>query len=158
MENSVHIAVLTMMDMLCPSAQLNQYKMHITFYALVRRYYKHATAGNYKKNIAEIYGQNLSNCFVYYMIIHYLVDSAEDQLNRPFLQYSFSGKPYGVVQKSHGNSKSTKSFVHTTLSTLQKLKDCRKGSYQTPKQAISTVTNQKGGIVNSKRVGDIPRN
>ena len=30
-ENGVHIAVLTMMDMLCPSAQLNQYKMHITF-------------------------------------------------------------------------------------------------------------------------------
>ena len=39
-------------------------------YALVRRYYRHTTAGDYKKTIAEIYGQHLSNCFVYYMIIH----------------------------------------------------------------------------------------
>ena len=30
-------------------------------YALIRRYYKHATAGDYKKTIAEIYGENLSS-------------------------------------------------------------------------------------------------
>ena len=34
-------------------------------YVLIRRYYKHATAGDYKKTIAEIYGGNLSSyCFV----------------------------------------------------------------------------------------------
>lgn len=127
--------------------------------ALIRRYYKHATAGDYKKIIAEIYGENLSShCFVQCQLFIDLADSAGDQLNRAFLLYSFSGKPHTVLQKSHGNSKSTKPFVRTTPSTLQKLKDCWKDTYQTPKQVISSVTNQTGGIVNSKRVGDIPRN
>ena len=42
-------------------------------------------------------------------------------------------------------------------STLQKLKDCRKKG-QTPKQAISAITNEKGGIVNMKSAGEVPRN
>lgn len=96
--------------------------------------------------------------FTLFLVVTYLLtDSAGDQLNRAFVQYSFCGRPHSVLQKPHGNSKSSMPFVRATPSTLQKLKDCCKNS-QTPKQAISNVTNQKGGIVNSKAVGDIPRN
>lgn len=72
------------------------------------------------------------------------------------MQYSFCGNPHVIVQKPHGNSKSSKPFIRTTPSTLQKLKECCK--HCQPKQAVSTVTNVKGGVVNAKVVGDIPRN
>ena len=73
------------------------------------------------------------------------------------MQYSFSGKPHPILQKSHGISKSAKPFIRTTPSTLQKLKECRKTN-QPPKLAVSTVTKEKGGIANAKAIGDIPRN
>jgi len=85
------------------------------------------------------------------------VDPSGDQLNRGFVQYTFIGKPHPVIQKPHGNCKSSKPFVRTTPSTLQKLKDSRKANKQ-PKQAVSEVTKQKGGIVNTKAIGDLPRN
>ena len=84
-------------------------------------------------------------------------DSSGDQLNHAFVQYSFSGKPHPILQKPHGNSKSSKPFVRTTPSTLQKLKECRKTN-QPPKLAVSKVTKEKGGIVNANAIGDIPRN
>ena len=79
------------------------------------------------------------------------------QLNRAFVQYSFSSKPHPILQKPHGNSKFSKPFVRTTPSTLQKLKECRRAN-QLPKQAVSAVTKEKGGIVNARTIGDIPRN
>ena len=84
-------------------------------------------------------------------------DPSGDQLNRAFVQYSFSSKPHPILQKPHGNSKSSKPFVRTTPSTLQKLKECRRAN-QLPKQAVSAVTKEKGGIVNARTIGDIPRN
>ena len=108
-----------------------------------------------KKTIAEIYGElKIQDIGI---LLYAFVDSVGDQLNLTFVQYSFCGKPHSVLQRPHGNSKSSQPFVRTTPSTLQKLKDCRK-NHQTPKQAVSTITNEKGGIVNTKAVGDIPRN
>ena len=89
-------------------------------------------------------------------MFHCYTDSSGDQLNRAFVQYSFSGKPHQILQKPHGNSKSARPFIQTTPSTLQKLKECRKTN-QPPKQAVSNVTKEKGGNVNAKSVGDIPR-
>ena len=84
-------------------------------------------------------------------------DPSGDQLNRAFVQYSFSDKPHPILQKPHGNSKCAKPFVRTTPSTLQKLKECRKTN-EPPKLAVSNVTKEKGGIVSAKAIGDIPRN
>ena len=83
-------------------------------------------------------------------------DPSGDQLNRAFVQYSFSGKPHPVLRKPHGNSKSAIPFVRTTPSTLEKLKECRKTN-QPPKLVVSSVTKEKGGIVNAKAVGAIPQ-
>ena len=47
--------------------------------------------------------------------------------------------------------------MRTTPSTLQKLKECRKANKQ-PKQTVSEVTNERGGIINTKAIGDLPRN
>ena len=91
------------------------------------------------------------------LIFHCYTDSSGDQLNRAFVQYSFSGKPHQILQKPHGNSKSARPFVRMTPSTLQKLKECCKTN-QPPKQGVSNVTKEKGGIINAKPVGDIPRN
>ncbi len=43
----------------------------------------------------------------------------------------------------------------STQSTLQKLKECRAMNVE-PKQAVSTVSKEKGRIVETKAVGDIP--
>ena len=75
-----------------------------------------------------------------------------------FVQYNFCGKPHIILQKPHGNSKSSSPFIRTTPSTLRKLKDYCKQS-QKPKQAVYyTVTSMKGGVVNANMVGDLPRN
>ena len=68
------------------------------------------------------------------------------------MQYTFNGKPHHIIQKPHGNANP---FIRTTPSTLQKLKECSKT--QPPKQAVSTVTKQKGGIVKLNAVGDLPQ-
>ena len=51
-----------------------------------------------------------------------LSDPLGDQLNRAFVQYSFTGKPHSIVSRPHGNSKSMVPFICTTPSTLGKLK------------------------------------
>ena len=89
-------------------------------YTLIRRYYKHATANDYKKLLVSF--TKFNNVILTYC----LIDSAGDQLNRTFVQYSFCRKPHNILYKSHGNSKYSKSSVHAATSTLQKLKDCRK--------------------------------
>lgn len=84
------------------------------------------------------------------------IDPSGDQLNLILVQYVFSGSPHPVIQKPHGNSKEKKAFVRTAPSTLQKLKVCSKTN--TAKRAVFTVTQEKGGIVKSKAIGDLPRN
>ena len=84
------------------------------------------------------------------------VDPVGDQLNRAFVQYSFTGHPHCVISKPHGNSRSSLPFIRTTPSTLGKLKEsCKKKS---PKELINSVTKEKGGIQKLKAAGDIPRN
>ena len=84
------------------------------------------------------------------------IDPSGDQLNRAFVQYSFTGHPHSVISKPHGNSKSSLPFIRTTPSTLGKLKEsCKKKS---PKELIHSITKEKGGIQKLKTVGDIPRN
>lgn len=91
------------------------------------------------------------------MHIYIYIDPSGDQLNLVFVQYVFSGKPHCIIQKPHGNSKhDNKPFIRTTPSTLQKLKDCRKSL--PPRQAVSKVTADAGGVVNVNTVGTIPRN
>ena len=80
------------------------------------------------------------------LMFHCYTHSSGDQLNRAFVQYSFSGKLPQILQKPHGNSKSTRTFVQMTPSTLQKLKECCKTN-QPPERAVSNVTKEKGGIV-----------
>ena len=84
------------------------------------------------------------------------IDPSGDQLNRAFVQYSFTGHPHSVISKPHGNSKSSLPFIRTTPSTLGKLKEsCKKKS---PKELIYSITKEKGGIQKLKTAGDIPRN
>ena len=85
-------------------------------------------------------------------------DPSGDQLNRAFVQYTFTNKPHPIIQKPHGNTKNAhaKPFIRTTPSTLQKLKECIER--QRPKEAIAAVTKQKGGIIKVNAVGDLPRN
>ena len=84
------------------------------------------------------------------------IDQSGDQLNRAFVQYSFTGHPHSVISKPHGNSKSSLPFIRTTPSTLGKLKEsCKKKS---PKELIHSITKEKGGIQKLKTAGDIPRN
>ncbi len=84
------------------------------------------------------------------------IDPSGDQLNLVLVQYVFSGSPHPIIQKPHGNSKEKKPFVRTAPSTLQKLKVCSKTN--TAKHVVFSVTQEKGGIVKSKAVGDLPRN
>ena len=89
--------------------------------------------------------------------MYYFIDPSGDQLNLAFVQYVFSGKPHRIIQKPHGNSKHAhKPFIRTTPSTLQKLKACSKDL--PPRQAISKVTTEKGGVLRVNSVGTIPRN
>ena len=84
------------------------------------------------------------------------IDPSGDQLNRAFVQYSFTGHPHSVISKPHGNSKSSLPFIRTTPSTLGKLKEsCKKKS---PKELIHSIIKEKGGIQKLKTAGDIPRN
>lgn len=69
----------------------------------------------------------------------------------------FSGKPHEILHKPHGNSKSSRPYVRTSPSTLQKLKKCR-AENQVPKAAVASVTKEKGGITEAEAIGDIPRN
>ena len=83
-------------------------------------------------------------------------DPSGDRLNLALVQYTFSSSPHPIIQKPHGNSKERKPFVRTAPSTLQKLKECSKT--QTAKRAIFSVTEDKGGVINAKAVGDLPHN
>ena len=76
-------------------------------------------------------------------------------MNRALVQYVFNGPPHPIIQKPHGNSKEAKPFIRTSPSTLQKLKECSKTS--TVKRTIYAITKEKGGIVDAKAVGDLPR-
>ena len=73
-------------------------------------------------------------------------------MNRALVQYVFNGPPHPIIQKPHGNSKEA---IRTSPSTLQKLKECSKTS--TVKRTIYAITKEKGGIVDAKAVGDLPR-
>ena len=67
------------------------------------------------------------------------------------------GKPHCIIQKPHGNSKlDNKPFLRTSPSTLQKLKECSKSL--PPRQAVSKVTTEAGGVYNASCVGSLPRN
>ena len=98
-----------------------------------------------------------SSCFVYFncWCIN-IIDPSGDQLNLALVQYIFYGSPHPIISKPHGNSKQQRPFVRTAPSTLQKLKVC--STTTTAKRAIFSVTEEKGGVVNSKAVGDLPRN
>lgn len=108
-----------------------------------------------------IYGLGLGfvHSYEYFSCMAHImnVDPSGDKLNRAFVQYTFCGKPHEILQKPHGNSKSSKPFIRTSPSTLQKLKECCELN-PVPKVVVSTVTKEKGGIVEAKAIGDIPRN
>ena len=73
------------------------------------------------------------------------------------MQYVFSGKPHCILQKPHGNAKhDNKPYIRTTPSTLQKLRVCSK--QLPPKQAVSKVTFERGGVIKANSIGDLPRN
>ena len=95
---------------------------------------------------------------VWVVLCIFNVDPSGDQLNRAFMQYTFSNKPHPIIQKPHGNTKNAHAqpFIRTTPSTLQKLKQCIK--VQPPKQAVASVTKQKGGIIKLNIIGYLPRN
>ena len=86
------------------------------------------------------------------MYVCLIADPDGDQMNLAFVQYIFTGPPHLILQKSHGNSKSSAPYTRTSPSTLQKLKECAKS--QAPKEAVQS---EKGGIVKGA-AGDIPRN
>ena len=70
-----------------------------------------------------------------------------------FVQYTFNNKPHPIIQKPH-NTKNV--HAQPFISTLQKPKQHIKE--QPPKQAVASVTKQKGGIVKLNAVGDLPCN
>lgn len=84
------------------------------------------------------------------------IDPAGDQLNLALVQYVFSGVPHPIIVKPHGNSKEKRPFVRTAPSTIQKLKS--KIKVETPKQAVFSVSAERGGVLNTAAVGDLPRN
>ena len=88
--------------------------------------------------------------------MNYILDPSGDQLNRAFVQYSFTGEPHHVISKPHGNSKTARPFIRTTPSTLQKLKKFYKK--QSSKKIIFDLVKEKGGVQKLKAAGDIPRN
>lgn len=85
----------------------------------------------------------------------FIADPDGDQMNLGFVQYTFTGPPHLVLQKPHGNSKSTTPYIRTSPSTLQKLKECAKSN--SPKDAVQSVTKENGGITKAA-AGDLPRN
>ena len=86
------------------------------------------------------------------MYVCLIADPDGDQMNLAFVQYIFTGPPHLILQKPHGNSKSSAPYTRTSPSTLQKLKECAKS--QAPKEAVQS---EKGGTVKGA-AGDIPRN
>ena len=77
-------------------------------------------------------------------------------MNLALVQYFFTGPPHPVLQKPHGNSKSSEPYIRTSPSTLQKLKACAKSDSQ--KEAVKSVSKAKGGVVKANAAGDLPRN
>ena len=60
------------------------------------------------------------------MYVCLIADPDGDQMNLAFVQHIFTGPPHLILQKPHGNSKSSAPYARTSPSTLQKLKECAK--------------------------------
>ena len=74
------------------------------------------------------------------------------------MQYWFdSGREHKVLIRSHENSKRRKqSFCHTHPSILNALKE--EARNHPPKEAVSVVYEEKGGMMGAKSLGELPRN
>ena len=120
----------------------------------LEQYYKQATSGDFRRIVAEIYGNLLLLlCITFtldYLYFCLYVDPSGNQLNLAFIQYSFTGHPHCVISKPHGNSK----INHYYLSFLQH--QALLGSYKkkSPKELIHSVTKEKGGIQKLKAAGE----
>ena len=74
------------------------------------------------------------------------------------MQYWFeSGRQHKVPVRPHGNSKKRKQpFCRTHPSTMKALKD--EAQNCPPKDAVSTVYDEKGGMMGATSLGELPRN
>ena len=74
------------------------------------------------------------------------------------MQYWFdSGREHKVLIRSHGNSKKRKqSFCRTHPSTMKVLKE--EAQNCPPKEAVSIIYEEKGGIMGATCLGELPRN
>ena len=75
--------------------------------------------------------------------------------NLCLVQYHFGGEPHEVHPRSHGNSKVGRPYARSMKSLLQKLKEsCGKAS---PKDALTNVLEQSGGLLYERSAGSIPK-
>ena len=88
--------------------------------------------------------------------IKYLGDATTN--SRCIVQYWFeSGREHKVPVRPHGNSKKRKQlFCRTHPSTMKALKD--EAQNCPPKDAVSTVYDEKGGMMGATSLGELPRN
>ena len=90
------------------------------------------------------------------LLICFIVSGEELSSSRCVIQYWFSsGLEHLVKIRAHGNSSDKSgSFCRTHPSTLASLKE--KAGSSTPKNAVSTVYNEKGGIMTASSLGQLP--
>ena len=86
----------------------------------------------------------------------YLVDNRDQLTPLALVIYKFDGVPeHPVLVRAHGNSKSNKPYRRTKESTKTLMRD--QLQEKNPKDAVDQVHMKKGGILEARSAGDIPR-
>lgn len=70
------------------------------------------------------------------------------------LQYVFSGKPYAIVAKPHGNSKSGKLYYRSKSGVLDSIKD-KVQTNAAPAVVYDKVFEEAGGLVNVRSISSV---
>ena len=140
------------------------------YYTLTRRYYTHGTYKLFRRIVIDIRGiLTLFNGFLLLLIclcvllwlfiipyISYLLLDSNGQRNKySMIQYLFEGPDIDIKIKPHGNSKEDRPFFRTAASTKERIKHL--SSLSTPTAVISKLTKEKGGEIEARGIGTLPR-
>lgn len=107
-------------------------------FTLVRLYHRHKGTSEFQRRIS------------------YVIDDSGQTIQYAVMQYLFeNGKEVPVVIPPHGNSKKTfSSYRRTQKSTLDKIKK----TAGKPKNVVSALHDEAGGIIGASSASELPRN
>jgi len=89
-------------------------------------------------------------------MVYLLIDSSDQLIPFALVVYKFDQVvDHPVLIKPHGNSKHNRPYRRTRESTKVLLKE--ELTHSTPKLALNTVFDKKGGLFGAKSVGELPR-